>query len=113
MSRKAVSVTLDEVNLTWLRGRARVTARGNLSEVLDRLVTEARTGGEPEKAVRSVAGTVTLPVDDPDLTKARAAVRALFAESLARPLLVHEVEEPYGTASPSKTSRGKGRRRRA
>jgi len=109
MSRKAVSVTLDELNLTWLRGRARVTANGNLSEALDRLVTDARTGGRPHAAVRSVVGTVRLPADDPDLKKAKAAVRALFEESLSRPLLVRDEREPYG-APPSSPAKRRNRR---
>lgn len=113
MPRKAVSVTLDEINLTWLRGRARVSSKGNLSEALDRLVTEVRTGGGPDRAVRSVAGTVRLPADDPDLKKAKAAIRALFEESLARPLVVREDAEPYGALPRTATPRGKRRGRRA
>ena len=111
MSRRAVSVTLDELNLTWLRGRARVTSNGNLSEAIDRLVTEARTGGRA-RPVRSVVGTVRLPPDDPDLSKARAAVRALFEESLARPLFVREDAEPYGATSRPKQVKGARRIRR-
>lgn len=109
MPKKAVSVTLDEVNLTWLRGRARVTARGNLSEAIDRLVTEARTGGGQSTPVRSVAGTVRLPADDLELKKAKAAVRALFEASLARPLLVREGAEPYGR--PERTAHTRNTRR--
>lgn len=106
MPRKAVSVTLDELNLTWLRGRARVTANGNLSEALDRLVTDARTGGATKAAVRSAVGLVRLPPDDPDLSKAKAAVRSLFEESLARPLFVRENATPYGEpASPVRKKR--------
>lgn len=106
MPRKAVSVTLDEVNLTWLRGRARVTAQGNLSEALDRLLTDARTGGR-RAPVRSAVGLVTLPVDDPDLAKAKAAVRQLFEDSLARPLVAWEDSTAYDRESP------KARRKRA
>ena len=86
MGRRAVSVTLDDSNLLWLRGRARVTSEGNLSKALDRLITDARTGGGQAKPVRSAVGLVTLPADDPDLSKGKAAVRALFEESLSRPL---------------------------
>ncbi len=111
MPRKAVSVTLDEMNLTWLRGRARVTSKGNLSEALDRLVTQVRTGGSATP-VRSVVGTVRLPADDPDLSKAKAAVRALFEESLSRPLFVHETAEPYGSVRGKTSPKPAVRKRR-
>lgn len=110
MSRKAVSVTLDEMNLTWLRGRARVISKGNLSEALDRLLTDARTGGR-RTAVRSAVGLTTLPPDDPDLAKVKAAVRQLFEESLSRPLLVREDDGPYG-AQPTQTRRKRAGARR-
>lgn len=109
MARKAVSVTLDETNLTWLRSRARVTSGGNLSEALDRIVSDARAGGRAGP-VRSVVGTVRIPPDDPDLSKAKAAVRALFEESLSRPLLAREVGEPHGGA-PARPRRDKRNRR--
>jgi len=112
MPRKAVSVTLDEMNLTWLRGRARVTSKGNLSEALDRLISRARTGGDAPKPIRSVVGTVRLPADDPDLSKAKAAVRALFEESLSRPLYGREPAEPYGAKTASIRGPAARRRRR-
>lgn len=111
MARRAVSVTLDEGNLLWLRGRARVDADGNLSEVIDRLVTKARTGSEEPQPIRSVVGTVRIPADDPDLSKAKAAVRALFEESLSRPLYVRETAEPFGTKTTGARSTQKRRRR--
>jgi hypothetical protein len=110
MSRRAVSVTLDEANLTWLRGRARVTAGGNLSQTLDRLVTDARTGGQV-KPVRSAVGLVTIPADDPDLSKAKAAIRELFEESLARPLLVRDAATAYGARARKARKASAGKRR--
>jgi hypothetical protein len=104
-------VTLDEVNLTWLRGRARVTSNGNVSSALDTLITQARTGGTSGKPVRSAVGLVAIPADDPDLSKAKAAVRALFAESLSRPLFVREDSAP-SAARGSRTSRPRARTRR-
>lgn len=89
-------MTLDEGNLLWLRGRARATADGNLSEALDRLVTTARTGGR-QRPVRSAVGLVTIPEDDPDLTKAKATIRALFEESPSRPIFARETDVPYGS----------------
>lgn len=110
MSRKAVSVTLDEMNLTWLRERARVTSQGNLSEALDRLLTDARSTGQ-RTVTRSAVGLVTLPADDSDLSKAKAAVRQLFEESLSRPLLVREDGGPY-RAQPAKPRRKRAGARR-
>ena len=89
--RKAISVTLSEDNLLWLRGQAGKATGGNVSEVLDRLVGEARqTGWAEPAAVRSVVGSVDLPDDDPELQQADAYIRGLFAESAAQPILVRE-----------------------
>ena len=89
--KQAVSVTLAEENLLWLRGQAAASTSGNLSEILDRLVNEARTGGRVHAAaIRSVVGTIDLPADDNDLTEADHYVRALFDRSLRRPMLVRE-----------------------
>lgn len=93
--RKAVSVTLASDNLLWLRAQAAATSRGNVSAVLDRIVEEARLGGRTESAaIRSVAGTIDLPEDDPELEKADAYVRSLFAESARQPILVRERRAP-------------------
>jgi hypothetical protein len=87
--RLAVSITLRDENVLWLRAQAQA-ANGNVSEIVDRIVTEARTGGRPEPAaIRSVAGTIDLG-DDPDLSHADSYVRGLFAASLRRPMLVRE-----------------------
>lgn len=76
--RQAVSITLDADNLLWLRAQAAATSRGSLSAVLDRIVEEARLGGRTEpSAIRSVAGTIDLPEDDPDLEKADARRRRI------------------------------------
>ena len=89
--RKAVSITLSEDNLLWLRGQAARSARGSVSELLDRLVTEARSGGRTDPAaVRSVVGTVDLPDEDPDLAGADAYVRTLFGMSAGQPIVVRE-----------------------
>jgi hypothetical protein len=83
--RKPVSVTLDQDNIIWLKGRAIATARGSLSEVLDRIVTAARLEGRTEpEAIQSVVGMIELPEDDPDLEKAHAEMVALFEESAQR-----------------------------
>lgn len=100
--RKPISITLAEDNLLWLRGQAARTAKGSVSEVLDRIVSEARAGGRTDPAaVRSVVGSVDLPDDDPDLAQADAYVRSLFAASARQPMLVRE-----GTARrPARRSR--------
>lgn len=111
MARKAVSVTLEESNLMWLRGQAGVTSAGNVSKALDRLIASARASGEA-RPVRSVAGTVRLPPDDPDLTRATAAVRALFAESLSRPMFVRGTSEPSGAVRSAKRRKPAARKPR-
>jgi hypothetical protein len=106
MPKRSLSVTLDEGNLLWLRGRG--YGRGNLSAAIDDLITEARAGrlGSPAP-VRSVVGTIDLPADDPDLERADSVVRDLFAQSLSRPMAVRE---PRPGARPAARSRRTNRR---
>ena len=101
MSKKPVSLTLEETNLLWLKGRARVLSGGSLSEAVDQLIDEARAGrlGAAEPP-RSVVGTIDVP-DDGVLLKAAADVQGLFDVSLARPIFVHE-ERPGYVVSKSK-----------
>ena len=83
MPKKAISLTLDEANLLWLKGRG--YGRGNLSAAIDDLITEARVGRLGARmAGRSVVGTIDLAAADPLLDRADAAVRDLFAASLSR-----------------------------
>lgn len=80
--RKAISITLGEDNLLWLRGQAARTAKASVSEVLDQIVSEARASGRTDpSAIRSVAGTIDLPEDDPNLAEADTYIRSLFAAS--------------------------------
>jgi len=90
MSKKAASVTLAEENLVWLKARSRALGLRSLSETLDRLVTEARTGGGHPSASRSVVGTVDIAADDQDLARADAVIRDLFEQSAGRPLPVQQ-----------------------
>jgi hypothetical protein len=85
--KKAMSVTIREDNFLWLKGQAAATTGGNVSEVLDRLVQQARTGGV-QTTSRSVVGTIDLP--EGALETADAYVRTLFDRSLARPARVRE-----------------------
>jgi hypothetical protein len=104
MSKRAVSLTLDEANLLWLKGRGH--GHGNLSAAVDDLITAARAGGlGGSSAVRSVVGSIDLPVDDPRLERADSVVRDLFAASLARPLRVSERRASYEPVEPVKRSR--------
>jgi hypothetical protein len=107
MPRKAISLTLDEGNLLWLKGQGH--GRGNLSAAIDDLITAARAGrlGAPH-AVRSVVGTIDLAADDPRLERADRAVRDLFAASLARPHRVSEARAPYAPVRPVRRSRRRG-----
>ena len=83
MAKKAISLTLAEGNLLWLKGRARVLAGGSLSGALDQLIDEARAGRLGNVApVRSVVGTIDVP-DDVALASGGETIRGLFAGSHA------------------------------
>ena len=107
MPKKAVSLTLDESNLVWLKGQG--YGRGNLSAAVDNLITAARAGrlGSPV-AARSVVGTIDLAADDSLLERADGAVRDLIAASLARPLRVSEGRASYEPVARIKRSRRRG-----
>ena len=107
MAKRAVSVTLDEANLVWLKGKG--YGHGNLSAAVDDLITAARSGrfGVPA-AVRTVVGTIDLAADDPALDRADSVVRDLFAASLARPLHVSESRRTYEPVRRAKRSRRRG-----
>lgn len=94
MSKTAISITLSPENLLWLRGRTGMARARSVSEVLDRLVTAARTGGSAT-VPRSVVGSIDVSGDDPALERADEAIRALFLESLGRPERVHERAPSY------------------
>lgn len=87
--KRAISVTIANDNLLWLRGQAARTAGGNVSEVVNRLIRDARAARAHPAAVRSVVGTIDLP-DDDSLEQAGQYVKALFDHSLNRPMPVRE-----------------------
>jgi hypothetical protein len=93
MAKKAVSVTLEESNLVWLKGRVGARRARSISELVDRLVSSARARGSSHDAT-SVVGTIDIADSDPKLLDADAAVRALYRSSLGRPLLVREAAPP-------------------
>ena len=88
--KNAISITVSREILLWLKAQAAARTRGNVSEVIDTLVRDARAAGPIDtSAIKSVAGTIDLP-DEDALHEADAYVRALFDTSLARPMLVRE-----------------------
>lgn len=103
--RRAISVTLERDNVTWLKARAGAE-RESVSELLDQIVTAARQGARTGPS-RSVVGTIDVDSSDPLLTHADAAVRAAFDASLQRPLVVREVRAGYAgrRAKPTRTAR--------
>jgi hypothetical protein len=109
MPKTPLSVTLDQANLLWLRGRAAGRKKRSLSEALDEILSEARRGGHGADAARSVMGTVDLADDDPGLERADAAVRSLVDESLAQPFVARERPLVY---PPRPAARGARKQRR-
>ena len=107
MAKTAISLTIEQTNLLWLKGRARVMSGGSLSGAIDQLIAEARAGrlgqGDPP---RSVVGTIDLP-DERSLSAGAEALTALFDTSLSRPIFIHEDAPGYRRKS---TSGGKKRR---
>ena len=90
MAKSAVSVTLSDDNLSWLRGRKMALKARSLSETLDSMVTRARRGGDGAlTAARSVVGTIDIADEDPELEDADRFVRQLVDGSLARPATRH------------------------
>src|SRR4051812_40196058 len=105
MAKTAISVTLDADNLTWLKGRANVAGVRSVSELLDQLVSAARSSGGVGPS-RSVGGTIDVDAADPWLEEADAAVRGMFETSLRRPLMVKQAAPVYGARGKKRTRRG-------
>jgi hypothetical protein len=83
MTKKAISVTLRPENLLWLRGQTRASSGRSVSETLDELISQARTGARGRPAVTSVVGSIRIPASDAGLTQADAALRGLFSPATA------------------------------
>ena len=105
MAKQAISVTLDADNLTWLKGRASAAGIRSVSELLDQLVSAARSSGGVGPS-RSVVGTIDVAADDPWLENADDVVREMFETSLRRPLIVKAASPVYGAPGRKKTRRG-------
>jgi hypothetical protein len=99
VAKKAISVTLETTNLTWLKARARARGVRSVSELIDRLIAEARARGSTHDAT-SVVGTIDIADSDPELLRADDTIRALYASSLDRPTLVAEPAERYRSSRP-------------
>ena len=94
MSKRPITITLDNDNVTWLKGRTAAAGARSVSELVDQLVTAARQSGRVGPS-RSVVGTIDIDASDPLLERADEAVRYMFEESLGRPLMVKETEATY------------------
>ena len=109
MSKRAISVTIEADNLTWLKGRVAATGSRSVSDLLDRLVSNARGAGAIGP-VRSVVGTIDIDPADSSLEGADEAVRTLFEGSLRPPMMVKE-RGPKNGSSGGRAKAGRGRRR--
>jgi len=89
MPKRPISVTLEADNLLWLKGRAGAVGARSVSDLLDTLVTAARTSGH-SGAARSVVGTIDIDAHTPLLEGADDMVRRMFDASLGRPLMAKE-----------------------
>ena len=101
MGKQAISVTLDSDNLVWLKARVGATGLRSVSELIDRLIAQARMSG-PAGAARSVVGTIDIDSGDPLLEHADSAVRAMFDTSLRRPMMVVK------SGAPPSSKKGRG-----
>jgi len=81
MSRQAISVTLDEDNILWLRARAGAARLRSVSELLNQIVSMARRS-KSAPHLKSVVGTLRIAPDDCALETADAAVLELFDAAL-------------------------------
>jgi hypothetical protein len=105
MTKRAISLTLDSDNVTWLKGRAGAAGLRSVSQLVDNLVTDARRAGRGGPS-RSVVGTIDIDPADPFLEGADAAVRAVYERSLGRPLVVKEGSSRYATRRRIRKPRG-------
>ena len=105
MAKRAISVTLERDNVMWLKGRVGAAGHRSVSDLLDRLVTDARQAGRHGSS-RSVVGTIDIDASDPLLERADLAVRAVYEASLGRPLVVSNARAVYRARPVRKKGRG-------
>jgi len=82
MAKKAISVTLSQENLLWLRAQAGARGKRSVSETLDQLLEEARSGSGMKVASRSAVGMIQIAPSDPELREADREIREQFRRSL-------------------------------
>ncbi len=104
MTRRAISVTLEADNVTWLKGRAGAEGE-SVSGLIDQLVTSARSGNRAGTG-RSVIGTIDIDDSDPLLDRADDAVRGTFEASLARSAELTQRPATYRAKKRKTRSRG-------
>lgn len=108
MPKRAISITLDENNLLWLRGRTGAGGFRSISDTLDRLVSETRTSGRLGDAnMRSVVGTIDIAPSDSLLERADTWLRDEFEASLRRPVTL---KDQPGSVRASAKAKSRGRR---
>jgi hypothetical protein len=110
MAKQAISVTLETENLAWLRGRVGAAGLRSVSDLLDRLVADARAKGSVGP-VASVVGTIDIDASDPLLLGADEVLRASVDRSLGRPLRVKEDSPGYSAPRTTDTKRRKAHHR--
>ncbi|MBI3797133.1 MAG: hypothetical protein HY268_09230 [Deltaproteobacteria bacterium] len=82
MNKQPISITLDPDNLLWLRTRVLSSGCRSVSEVLNRLIQEARAPERQQgQTIRSVVGTIRITEADSDFLTADEAVRTLFPQA--------------------------------
>jgi len=111
MTKRAISVTLNRDNLTWLKARTAAVGARSVSDLIDQLVSEARRAN-PGGSVRSVVGTIDIDSSDPLLEGADDVLRMMVEGALRRPRVARKSRTRARAGRRSGQSRTrKGRRR--
>jgi hypothetical protein len=85
MNKRAVSVTLRPDNILWLKTRVKASGGRSLSQALDEIITEARTGASASATDRrSVVGNARIPASEAALSRAAQEIRAQFRRAIGR-----------------------------
>jgi hypothetical protein len=83
MNKRAVSVTLRPDNVLWLKTRVKASGGRSLSQALDEIITEARTGATALATERrSVVGNARIPASEAGLSRAAQEIRAQFRRAI-------------------------------
>ena len=112
MTKRAISVTLNRDNLTWLKARTAAVGARSVSDLIDQLIGEARRAS-PGGTVRSVVGTIDIDRADPLLQGADDVLRTIVEGALRRPTVGKESRARSGVISKTKQSRNNRKNRRS